>query len=515
MKYSCVQLNDLPDEILLIILKNLTNAEVLYSLLGVNKRLNNIAVDPGFTNNLSLVMSALDGLVYSLPDPILDRFCLHILPKIHQNIEWLHLLSRSMERILRATNFPNLSGISLHNIQAKTAIDLFTEQTSVIHILKNQLLSFTIDVSAKTERYERNRNAIIFHHILTVFTNLQYFNFDRSSIYDERLFFSMRSPTVISTNLLELHVSLLTFGDCLYLLDGHFNQLRSLYVDVNMIISSDRSVNNTKELSSLKCFYLHCETITRVYDESVVPLLHRMSNLETLDLSIAAWERKTIFDVVFIKKNDLTLNQDIQRIFKDFNDKKIIYWADYFPKQKKGLCHIYSCPYKLNYYNDITNNFPGEIFQSVREVSLFDERPFEHDFFLQIAQSFPFLENLCVRNHERQMYKECSKSIIKYPYLKKLDIICTCKDYYEQFLFDCKTCLPFDVRAGMHYERVKQVTCNFTSNRTRNNCAKIHYSNLYFGIKVVGDSENFCGETGELSEHIKRYFPRTQINCLL
>ncbi|CAF4730655.1 unnamed protein product, partial [Rotaria sp. Silwood2] len=31
-----------------------------------------------------------------------------------------------MERILRVTNYPNLYGISLHNIQAKTAIDLFT-----------------------------------------------------------------------------------------------------------------------------------------------------------------------------------------------------------------------------------------------------------------------------------------------------------------------------------------------------------------------------------------------------
>ncbi|CAF3422344.1 unnamed protein product [Rotaria sp. Silwood1] len=320
MKYSCVQWNDLPDEILMIILKNLTNAEVLYSLLGVNKRLNNIAVDPVFTNNLSLVMSTSDGLVYSLSDPILDRFCLYILPKIHQNIEWLHLQSRSMERFLRATNFPNLYGISLHNIQAKTAIDLFTEQTTVIHTLKKQLLSFIIDISTKgTECYKRDNNAIIFNHILTMFTNLQYLNFDRSSIYDDRLFFCMRRPTVVSTNLLELHVSLHTFDDCLYLLDGHFNQLHSLYVDVS------------------------------------------------------------------------------------------------------------------------------GIFKSVREVSLFDERPFEHEFFLQSAQSFPFLEKLYECNHERQMYKECSKSIIKYPYLKQLDIICTCKDYHKQFLFDTKTCLSFDV----------------------------------------------------------------------
>ncbi len=78
-----------------------------------------------------------------------------------------------------------------------------------------------------------------------MFTNLQYLNFGRSSICDERLFFWFTRPTVISTNLLELHVCLNTFSDCLYLLDGHFNQLRILYADVSMIVSSNGRVNNT------------------------------------------------------------------------------------------------------------------------------------------------------------------------------------------------------------------------------------------------------------------------------
>jgi hypothetical protein len=59
---------------------------------------------------------------------MLDRFCLHILPKIHQKIERFHLESRSMERILRATNYPNLYEISLYNVQGKTAMDLFTSK---------------------------------------------------------------------------------------------------------------------------------------------------------------------------------------------------------------------------------------------------------------------------------------------------------------------------------------------------------------------------------------------------
>ncbi|CAF3012432.1 unnamed protein product [Rotaria sp. Silwood2] len=87
MEYSYIQLNDLPDEILMIIFKKLANVEVLYSLSGVNKRLNKIVHDSIFTNDLSFLMSTSNGLVYSLSDLILDRFCSYILPKIHQKIQ--------------------------------------------------------------------------------------------------------------------------------------------------------------------------------------------------------------------------------------------------------------------------------------------------------------------------------------------------------------------------------------------------------------------------------------------
>ena len=55
MKHSSVELNDLPDEILMIILKKLYNVQVLYSLIGVNKRLDTIVNDSIFTNNLTLL----------------------------------------------------------------------------------------------------------------------------------------------------------------------------------------------------------------------------------------------------------------------------------------------------------------------------------------------------------------------------------------------------------------------------------------------------------------------------
>ncbi|CAF3092415.1 unnamed protein product, partial [Rotaria sp. Silwood2] len=168
------------------------------------------------------------------------------------------------------------------------------------------------------------------------------------------------------------------------------------------------------------------------------------------------------------------------------------------------------------YYDDITNNFPGGIFKYVRTVSFYDERPFEHEFFVKIAQSFPFMEELTVRNQKRQINKRLRNSknlsIIKYPYLKELFIINTCMDYYEQFLFDTNTCLPFDVRVYMQYELVKQVTRNFTRNRTRSNCAKINYVNLCKEMKFPEYSDEFSAGKEPFREHIKEYFPHTQID---
>ncbi|CAF5001026.1 unnamed protein product, partial [Rotaria sp. Silwood1] len=111
MEHSIVQLMDLPDELIMIILNKLDNSEVLYSIMDVNTRLNQIVHDPTFTTKITLTKSA--DLTTALPDIMLDRFCLQILPKIHHNIKWLNLESSSMERILLAANYPNLHQLDI------------------------------------------------------------------------------------------------------------------------------------------------------------------------------------------------------------------------------------------------------------------------------------------------------------------------------------------------------------------------------------------------------------------
>ncbi|CAF0822780.1 unnamed protein product [Rotaria sordida] len=88
---SCIELNDLPDEVLMIILKKLQNSRVLYSFMGVNKRLDRIVNDSIFTRNLTLTTSFND--LNQLTDPIRNRFCHEILPDTQHKIEWINVES--------------------------------------------------------------------------------------------------------------------------------------------------------------------------------------------------------------------------------------------------------------------------------------------------------------------------------------------------------------------------------------------------------------------------------------
>jgi hypothetical protein len=253
-----------------------------------------------------------------------------------------------------------------------------------------------------------------------------------------------------------------------------------------------------------------------------------MSNLEKLNLSIIVSSKTTIIDgnnlklnimnnmpllkkflfnihssTCFYNKLNVPSNEYIQDTFKHFKNKQIISSIDYFEEKEYSQCHIYSYPYQLKYYNNITNHFPGGIFKSVRKISLFDERPFEHQFFFQIAQSFPLLEKLSLINRKAQNNKELRKSknenlsMIEYPYLLELDISQAHKDYHEQFLFDTKTCLPKNLSVTMNYQLAKKVTRNFRRITTRSNCAKISFANFL--------------QKSKFPDHLKDYFPNAKI----
>ncbi|CAF3482749.1 unnamed protein product [Rotaria sp. Silwood2] len=248
MEHSCSEVDDLPDEILLNIFKELNNLEVLYSLTDVNKRINKIAHDPIFASHLSLLRHCSDHSIDPLNDSMLHRFCSRILPEIHYKIKWLNLESSSMERILLATNYPNLYGLGLYNLDKETIRCLFIDKTLLNHKFKNQISSLIVDIREnKARRTTDNIIKRVFIHILTTFTNLKYLNFGQSLRY-ERLSFYLSPPSVICSTLLELHVNLQYLADCLYLLDGRFDQLHTLNIhipDIRRFDSSDSQIIKT------------------------------------------------------------------------------------------------------------------------------------------------------------------------------------------------------------------------------------------------------------------------------
>ncbi|CAF0753505.1 unnamed protein product [Rotaria sordida] len=188
----------------------------------------------------------LDDSIYPLPDPMVDQFCLQILPEIHHKIKWLNLELLSMERILLATNYPNLYGLGLYDLQIEK-VKYFVTET---------------------------------------------------------------------------------------LVDGN-----------------DLKIN----------------------------IINHMPRLNEFTFNIRSF-------ILYQNQIDQLSNEDMQHTFKDYTDNEIISCIDYFEESKYSQCHIYSYSYKLKYYDNITNNFPGGLFKNIREISLFDEHSLEYEFFLQIAQ---------------------------------------------------------------------------------------------------------------------------------
>jgi hypothetical protein len=117
MNNSTVEFLDLPDEMLIEILNKLSSVNVLYSLLGVNKRLDRLARDTIFTHFLDLTIKVSNYERCSMSTVMLDRFCLLILPEIHENIKCLLLEPLSIERILINCEYPKLDKLILNSIE--------------------------------------------------------------------------------------------------------------------------------------------------------------------------------------------------------------------------------------------------------------------------------------------------------------------------------------------------------------------------------------------------------------
>ena len=136
MNSSSAQLMKWPDELLLIILTTLDNIEVLFSLMGLDTRLDQSIRDPCFTAQIDLIQLDDDERCGQV-NTYIDRFCLDILPEIHHHIKCLKVQSTAMERLLLAADYSHLSQLDIFIPHAEPIRHLNGKEThSHFHLLE-------------------------------------------------------------------------------------------------------------------------------------------------------------------------------------------------------------------------------------------------------------------------------------------------------------------------------------------------------------------------------------------
>ncbi|CAF1500610.1 unnamed protein product [Adineta steineri] len=178
-------------------------------------------------------------------DIMCNRFCLQILPSIHEKVQQLDLNSSFIKHVLCAVNYPNLHSLALHNINEKSA-EYLTDQT-VSDIFKKQIRTLSITICDDYDDADEMTRSVakIFDKILNVFINLTSFVLNDSwyKIRVQLTFHNPFFPNIRFSTLLKLIIRVESINDRLYLLDGRYNQLHTFHVDILGIAFPNRTIN--------------------------------------------------------------------------------------------------------------------------------------------------------------------------------------------------------------------------------------------------------------------------------
>ncbi|CAF3544951.1 unnamed protein product [Rotaria sp. Silwood1] len=440
----------------------------------------------------------------SIDDVKLNRFCDEILPKINCKIVGLSLALHSMERILLASQYPNLTVLVIAIDSPNILLNYLTEESPIACLLQKQIRDITVMTTHEVFTNELFTNTCV--RILAICTNLFHLNMNRWIKGDTTQLSLCQQPLNIccSSRLRNLSIKVETFDDCLCLLDGRLDNLSSFTVNINFIKRSSIFADSQKVLSNLKEFSLTSVMHTNAYDCRILSLLRRMPNLNKLTLSLNVM-RLTVIDGIHLDEKILIhmlyLNTFIFHICtiistsetnyflspnyirNTFNNWKYSPVSCYIDHFSDGFtyCNIYSITCQMTRFMHLTNSSRGYHFQFVTYLTLYDIRPFEHDFFEWISRAFPLLEYLLIHNsipqenkcemesiHNKKMY-----SNISYLHLTRLRLDDAHIDYADQFLRHTNAYVPRLQSLGIQYEKLVTVTNNFTNTVTRLNCSKI------------------------------------------
>jgi hypothetical protein len=188
---------------------------------------------------------------------------------------------------------------------------------------------------------------------------------------------------------------------------------------------------------------------TLKYDDEIIPLLHRMINLEELTLFLSVLRIDSTFidgiqlyDQILIympqlnkftfnintavpnmnARIDLSSHEDIQRSFIGKGYGQVGSYVYTESMGIEGRSHVYSLPYQFECFIHLNNSFQRGMFDKVLYLIMTDTRSFEHELFNIIFQDFPLLKWLGIDNDEPQKNKQHSSILNIFPHLILLRI---------------------------------------------------------------------------------------------
>ncbi|CAF1506546.1 unnamed protein product, partial [Rotaria sordida] len=126
--------------------------DVIYSLVDITQRFNQLVFDPFYIRNLnmtSMTMKSFYDRIYSIDNQVLSRICENILPRISHQINELIVEQYSMERVLHTINYPQLYSLTLMDFSEEVLFNNLTKNTIVRKLLNEQITCLTIDVKDK------------------------------------------------------------------------------------------------------------------------------------------------------------------------------------------------------------------------------------------------------------------------------------------------------------------------------------------------------------------------------
>ncbi|CAF3872857.1 unnamed protein product [Rotaria sp. Silwood1] len=330
-------------------------------------------------------------------------------------------------------DYPNLSELKIFNFNGEIASRYFIVESPFRHIFQQQITHLILV-------FENNFNEISCKHCTT-------------DSFPPLILRDLPLTTCYSSTIYKLCIHVMYYDDVFALLDGRLNQLNTLNV---VIINEECNATNVYKMNNLpdlKCFYLQYDCLSDIYDSQILPLLRRMSNIESLNLYLTIDNQTTfidgehIYNEIIVHMSQLqTLNfcfctfiqfdylvhhlfkDDILQTFSNIMCQQVDCMINY--RRYDVKYHVFSLTFMFDYLPLIDNIFPNIIFNHVIRLMSFP--------LLKELHVFNLMSQSSISNKLNSNDNQLHSTITEYPYLTLLNLGFVHHDYIDQFLNDKK-----------------------------------------------------------------------------